>query len=89
MRRNGPSAIKRSRDPRTYKRTDIDDACGTTIPEPQRPGEIGVDLRLFFKRGPRKRRRCRLVRLTDPRNRSPKSQSPSDGFRRRPEVGAS
>src|SRR5882757_2407429 len=69
MRRNGPSAIKRSRDPRTYKRTDIDDACGTTIPEPQRPGEIGVDLRLFFKRGPRKRRRCRLV----PPNRPPQS----------------
>jgi hypothetical protein len=54
MRRNGPPAIKRSRDPRTYERTDIDDACGTTIPEQRRPGEIEVDLRLFFKRGPRK-----------------------------------
>jgi hypothetical protein len=63
MRRNGPPAIKRSRDPRTYERTDIDDACGTTISEPRRvgpPGEIEVDLPLFFKRGLRKPRCFRL-----------------------------
>jgi hypothetical protein len=37
MRRNRPPAIKRSRNPRIYERTDIDDACGTTVPEPRRP----------------------------------------------------